>query len=439
MILPYPLVQVENFPQKTRRLSLLTVDKLTNLNHHQRAVYPPPPAPRTKGATLQYRKQAPSPLPLEQEEGPVTVTTNPMVFPKFMGPPLETWKLDNPSLDQGDPSRSPGRWLQSNGSAAGANSAPASSTNTPRTTHPNSTSAMSPIWQSNLSPWNPQHDAVFASAAASPSRNKGSWADQPSPRPSPRSPHHYNLGNRMAQPPPPGPLPPQSRPPGLHLSHAKMSGAGHWRVEGSPHSPASSVTSLTTSPLSDLESSFGSLFIDSPGPDHPKSLLDLESSGNLSRPGSRMSGSGYPSHSQPPHTHHQQPSQPMFQHSLQSPGSMGAHNGFAPVSRFMPSGIPPRTTTPRSVGLPTSRRKTGMGISGGSASAPSSPVGVDDLYGPEGDMDPKRCSNVIKKLCSQGNITEVFGVLEDMMARGCVPDVKTVKTIMRACVKKLAW
>jgi hypothetical protein len=33
----------------------------------------------------------------------------------------------------------------------------------------------------------------------------------------------------------------------------------------------------------------------------------------------------------------------------------------------------------------------------------------------------------------------VFSVLEDMLSRGLVPDIKTVKTIMRACVKKLAW
>lgn len=51
----------------------------------------------------------------------------------------------------------------------------------------------------------------------------------------------------------------------------------------------------------------------------------------------------------------------------------------------------------------------------------------------------RRCCNAIKKLCSAGNITEVFAVLEDMMSRGLVPDIKTVKTIMRTCVKKLAW
>jgi len=136
---------------------------------------------------------------------------------------------------------------------------------------------------------------------------------------------------------------------------------------------------------------------------------------------------------------HQQQHVYANQHSMQNPVGMGGggHNGF---TRFVPSGQSlSNRTTPRGGNIPTSRRKTGMGISGGAASAPSSPVGVDDLYGPEGDMDPKRCNNVIKKLCTQGNITEVFAVLEDMLARGCVPDVKTFKTIMRACVKKLAW
>lgn len=70
---------------------------------------------------------------------------------------------------------------------------------------------------------------------------------------------------------------------------------------------------------------------------------------------------------------------------------------------------------------------------------------LDDYCGgsPRGggpmDFETKRCSNAIKKLCSAGNITEVFAVLEDMLARGLVPDLKTVKTIMRTCVKKLAW
>ena len=163
--------------------------------------------------------------------------------------------------------------------------------------------------------------------------------------------------------------------------------------------------------------------------------MDMEP--GLGRTG-RIPSSGMLGSASTPHSHQQQQGY-HSQHGMQSPVGMGGHNGFAaPVSRFVPSGMPNRTT-PRGSNVPTSRRKTGMGVSGGGASGPSSPVGVDDLYGPEGDMDPKRCSNVIKKLCSQGNITEVFGVLEDMMARGCVPDVKTVKTIMRACVKKLAW
>ena len=76
-----------------------------------------------------------------------------------------------------------------------------------------------------------------------------------------------------------------------------------------------------------------------------------------------------------------------------------------------------------------------MGSFDGYLSSPSpSPRG-----GGPGDLETKRCSNAIKKLCSAGNITEVFSVLEEMLSRGLVPDLKTVKTIMRTCVKKLAW
>lgn len=74
----------------------------------------------------------------------------------------------------------------------------------------------------------------------------------------------------------------------------------------------------------------------------------------------------------------------------------------------------------------------------GTSSVPSSPVGVDGLFNQQ-EIDAKRCSAVIKKLCTSGNINDVFAVLEDMLHKGLEPDIKTVKTIMRACVKRLAW
>lgn len=54
----------------------------------------------------------------------------------------------------------------------------------------------------------------------------------------------------------------------------------------------------------------------------------------------------------------------------------------------------------------------GMGLGGLYSPIPSSPVGgYDDYFGSggcsEGDLETKRCSNVIKKLCTAGNITEV--------------------------------
>lgn len=53
-----------------------------------------------------------------------------------------------------------------------------------------------------------------------------------------------------------------------------------------------------------------------------------------------------------------------------------------------------------------------MGLGGLYSPIPSSPVGgYDDYFGSggcsEGDLETKRCSNVIKKLCTAGNITEV--------------------------------
>eukprot|EP00952_Eustigmatos_sp_NYUAD-ZCMA_P004391 19302-Eustigmatos_ZCMA.PRE.1 len=64
----------------------------------------------------------------------------------------------------------------------------------------------------------------------------------------------------------------------------------------------------------------------------------------------------------------------------------------------------------------------------GYGSGAASPVGLGGLglgMASAIEQETKRCSNAIKKLCSAGNISEVFTVLEDMLSRGLAPDLKT--------------
>jgi pentatricopeptide repeat domain-containing protein 1 len=164
-------------------------------------------------------------------------------------------------------------------------------------------------------------------------------------------------------------------------------------------------------------------------------------------------------HSQSPRQYHYQANQSPYMHGVAGrSGSLGRSG----VSGAAYGGSPPHLmgSARRGGG---GNRGMGGGAGGGGMYSPtgSSPMGSptgsggDEYYGGGGsprwmghgghggggamDVEAKRCSNAIKKLCSAGNVTEVFAVLEDMLGRGLVPDLKTVKTIMRTCVKKLAW